>query len=105
MSHVATIALIAERLQELKAKIPPEKWAETPLPVIAAPRAWCDEVVAEFGGQPGDLPGEIHGCRVVVKDDITKPWLIDHDGTVYSIEPKLAPNPVVAAAEGAGNVH
>lgn len=107
MSHAATIACIAERLQELKDKIHPSKWSETPLPVIAAPQAWIDEVRAEFGaGQPDDVTvDEIHGCKIVAKDDLTRPWLIDHDGKVYAIVPGLAKNPIAAAAEGAGNVH
>lgn len=89
MSQVRTIAIIAERLQELKAKIPPDMWSDTPLPVIAAPKWWLDEVAAEFGAADGEVPGKIHDCEVVRRDTIEEPCLIDHDGKVYRIMPTV----------------
>lgn len=100
VSNVTIIAIIAERLQQLKAKIEPSKWAETPLPVIAAPRSWVDDVRAEFGGgEPEDFVlDQIHDCKVVVQEGIEEPCLIDHDGKVYRLVPKVALNPVAEAA-------
>lgn len=104
MSQVVTIAIIAERLQQLKARISPDKWADTPLPVIAAPKWWLDAIVKEFGGEEGDEPGQIHGCSVVRRDTLDEPVLIDHDGKTYKI---LANDttPVAKAVQGVSNVH
>lgn len=103
MSQVQTIAIIAERLQELKAKIDPSLWADTPLPIIAGPKWWLDAVVEEFGGESGEEPGEIHGCQVVRRDNIDEPVLIDHDGKVYKIMPGV--KDAVQQVTGSGNVH
>jgi len=38
--------------------------------------------------EEGFEPGEIHGCAVIRNDEVTEPWLIDHDGKRYPILPK-----------------
>lgn len=88
MSTVFAIANVQHALQALKEQISPEKWSETPLPVIAAPGWWMEEVRKELGGEPGLEVAEIHGCAVTRKDEINEPWLIDHDGKMYAILPQ-----------------
>lgn len=82
------IANVQHSLQALKELIPPEKWSETPLPVIAAPGWWMEELRTELGVDPGMEPAEIHGCAVLRNDEVTEPWLIDWDGKRYPILPK-----------------
>lgn len=88
MSATYAIANVQHALQALKDRIPPEQWSETPLPVIAAPGWWMEEVRRELGVEAGFEPGEIHGCHVTRKDDVHEPVLIDHDGKVYPILPQ-----------------
>lgn len=88
MSTVYAIANVQHALQALKEKIEPHKWAETPLPVIAAPGWFLEQVREEMGVEPGFEPGEIHGCHVTRNDNINEPALIDHDGKVYPILPQ-----------------
>lgn len=85
---VYSIANVQHALQALKEQIAPEKWAETPLPIIAAPSWWMEEVRTELGVEAGFEPGEIHGCHVTRNDNVTEPMLIDHDGKIYPILPK-----------------
>jgi hypothetical protein len=87
MSTTYAIGNIQHSLQALKEMIPPEKWSETPLPVIAAPGWWLDEVRKDMGLAGGTI-AEIHGCAVTQVDALTEPKLIDHDGKTYSILPQ-----------------
>ena len=48
MSTVFAIANVQHALQALKEQIAPEKWCETPLPVIAAPGWFLEEIRKEF---------------------------------------------------------
>lgn len=87
MTTVHTIANVQHALMALKEKIPPHMWDETPLPVIAAPGWWMEEVRRDLGVEPGHEPAEIHGCAVLRNDDVPEPVLIDHDGKTYPILP------------------
>ena len=84
---VYSIANVLHSLQALKEKIPPEKWVETPLPVIAAPGWWLDDVRREVGLEAGSEVVEIHECKVLRMDEIPEPCLIDHDGKTFPILP------------------
>lgn len=98
MTPLHDIGTIQHMLQFLKEKISPEKWSETPLPVIAAPRSWMLEVAQAMGARFEDadaVPDMIHGCKVVEKNELARPILIDHDGRVYPIQQGWA-----ATAEG-----
>lgn len=88
MSTVYAIGNIQHALQALKELIAPEKWGETPLPVVAAPGWWMEELRTEMGVEQGFEPGEIHGCTVLRKDELTEPMLIDHDGKMYPVLPQ-----------------
>jgi hypothetical protein len=88
MSTTHAINNVQHSLQALKELISPDKWCDTPLPVIAAPGWWMEELRAEMNIELGFEPDTIHGCTVMRNDDITEPWLIDHDGKRYSILPK-----------------
>lgn len=90
MSAVHAIANVQVALTILKEKIAPWLWCETPLPVIAAPKWWLDEVAVELGVEEGLEPASIHGCDIVRNDKISEPVLIDHDGTTYPIIPSWA---------------
>ena len=83
-----SIANVQHALQALKEQIAPEKWADTPLPVIAAPGWWMEEVRKEMGIEEGFEPDSVHGCHVTRNDNVTEPMLIDHDGKMYPILPK-----------------
>lgn len=87
-TSVYAIANVQHALQALKEKIPPEKWSETPLPVIVAPSWWMTTVREEMGVDPGFEPGEIHGCHVTRNDNVNEPMLLDHDGKLYPILPQ-----------------
>lgn len=87
MSTTYAIANVQHSLMALKEMIPPEKWSETPLPVIAAPSWWLDEVRKDMSLADGTI-AEIHGCAVICNDVLTEPKLIDHDGKIYSILPQ-----------------
>ena len=97
---VYSIANVAHALQVLKEQIPPHKWAETPLPVIAAPGWWLEEIRKEMGVEEGFEPGEIHGCHVTRMDTVNEPFLIDHDGKRYAILPKWMRASQTADTEG-----
>lgn len=88
MSATYAIANVQHALMALKERISPEKWSETPLPVIAAPGWWMEEIRKELGVDPGFEPGEIHGCHVSRVDTVHEPMLIDHDGRMYPILPQ-----------------
>lgn len=88
MTTVYAIANVQHALQALKELIAPERWADTPLPVIAAPGWWMEQLRQEMNVEEGFEPGEIHGCTVLRKDELTEPMLIDHDGKMYPILPK-----------------
>lgn len=88
MSTVYAIANVQHALQSLKELIAPERWVDTPLPVIAAPGWFLEEVRKEMGVEEGFEPGEIHGCHVTRVDTINEPVLVDHDGKTYPILPK-----------------
>ena len=83
-----SIANVQHALMALKEKIDPEKWSETPLPVIVAPSWWLEEVRKEMNVEEGFEPGEIHGCHVTRNDNLPEPMLLDHDGRMYSVLPK-----------------
>lgn len=100
MSTVYAIANVQHALQALKELIAPERWAETPLPVIAAPGWFLEEVRKEMGVEEGFEPGEIHGCHVTRMDTLAEPWLIDHDGKRYPILPRWMRAKNVADTEG-----
>ena len=100
MSATYAIANVQHALQALKEKIPPDQWGETPLPVIAAPGWWMEEVRQEMGVAPGFEPGEIHGCHVTRQDSVPEPVLIDHDGKVYPILPAWLRAKATADSEG-----
>ena len=87
MSTVFAIANVQHSLQALKEKIPPNQWCDTPLPVIAAPGWWLEDIRKELGVEYGYEPGEIHGCAVLRRDDLPEPMLIDHDGKKYPVLP------------------
>lgn len=100
MTTIYAIHNVQHALQSLKELIPPEKWSETPLPVIAAPGWWMEELRKEMNVEVGFEPGEIHGCHVTRNDDLTEPMLIDHDGKTYPILPKWQRAAQVADTEG-----
>lgn len=101
MSATYAIANVQHALQALKEKIEPNKWAETPLPVIVAPGWWMEEVRKELGVEEGFEPGEIHGCHVSRLDTVSEPMLLDHDGKVYPILPAwLRAKEAAADSEG-----
>jgi hypothetical protein len=100
MSTTYAIANVQHSLQALKELIPPEKWSDTPLPVIAAPGWWMEELRTEMNVEKGFEPGEIHGCTVMRRDTLTEPMLIDHDGKMYPILPKWQRAKSVAAEGG-----
>jgi hypothetical protein len=87
MSATYTIANVQHSLQALKEQIPPNEWADTPLPVIIAPHWWMEEIRKDLGGDEGLELAEIHGCSVIRQDDMPDPMLIDHDGKMYPILP------------------
>ena len=87
MSSTFAIANVQHALQALKEKVPPHKWADTPLPVIAAPGWWMEEVRKDLGGEPGLEVHEIHGCTVMRQDNLNEPMLIDWDGKIYPLLP------------------
>jgi len=84
---IYSIANVQHALMALKEKIAPEKWAETPLPVIVAPSWWMEEVRKEMNVEEGFEPGEIHGCHVTRTNHVDEPYLLDHDGIMYPILP------------------
>jgi hypothetical protein len=88
MSTVFAVANVLHSLQALKETVPPNEWSETPLPVLAAPGWWLNQVAQDLGQPAGIEPAEIHGCSVVRADDISEPFLIDHDGKVYPVLPQ-----------------
>ena len=88
MSATFTIATVQHSLMALKEKIAPEKWSETPLPVIAGPGWWMEEIRQELGAEAGLELAEIHSCAVMRNDNLSEPILIDHDGTRYPILPQ-----------------
>lgn len=100
MSATYAIANVQHALQALKEKIDPTKWAETPLPVIAAPGWWLEDVRKELGVESGFEPGEIHGCHVTRVDTLTEPMLLDHDGRLYPILPAWMRAKQAAEGEG-----
>jgi hypothetical protein len=85
---IYSIANVQHALQALKEQIPPEKWSETPLPVIVAPSWWMEDLRKEMNVEEGFEPGEIHGCHVTRNENLTEPMLLDHDGRMYAILPK-----------------
>ena len=90
MSAIFAIHNVQHALQALKEQIPPEKWGETPLPVIVAPSWFMEQVRTELGGDPDLEVAEIHGCSVVRNDEMTEPMLLDHDGKMYPVMPAWA---------------
>ena len=82
------IATVEHALQALKEKIEPHKWADTPLPVIAAPGWWLEEVRKDMGAEASLEPDTIHDCKVTRMDALTEPVLVDHDGKTYPILPQ-----------------
>lgn len=102
MSTVFAIANVHHALQALKEQIAPEKWCETPLPVIAAPGWFLEEIRKEMNVEEGFEPGEIHGCHVTRNDNLAEPMLVDHDGKMYSVLPKWQRASKAAHAEEGG---
>ena len=100
MSTVYAIGNIQHALQALKELIAPEKWGETPLPVVAARGWWMEELRTAMGVEQGFEPGEIHGCTVLRKDELTEPMLIDHDGKMYPVLPQWQRASHLAKQEG-----
>ncbi len=88
MSTVYTIGNIQHSLMALKEKIDPDKWGDTPLPVIVGPSWWMSDVANELGAPPGTELAEIHSCSVIRNDDMTEPMLLDHDGRMYALLPQ-----------------
>ena len=104
MSAIYAIANVQHALQALKEKIEPHKWGETPLPVIAAPGWWLEEVRKELGVDRGFEPSEIHGCHVTRVDTLTEPMLLDHDGKMYAILPQWMRAKQGAELDGKGDI-
>ena len=100
MSATFTIANVQHSLMALKEKIAPEKWGETPLPVIAGPGWWMEEVRKDLGGSEDLELAEIHSCAVMRNDNLTEPMLIDHDGKMYPLLPQWMRAKKVAEEEG-----
>lgn len=100
MSATYTIANVQHTLQVLKERIPPNKWVETPLPVIAAPQRWLEAARAELGAPEDTELCEIHGCAVIRQDHLPEPVLIDHDGRVYPITPAWSQAQEATKGEG-----
>lgn len=102
MSTTHNISAVLVTLQVLKENIPPNEWNKTPLPVIAAPKTWMDLVAREHGQNPEDVTlDEIHGCKLIRRDDLAEPILIDHDGRTYPVLLPWQRKP--AAVEGSAN--
>jgi len=87
-ASIYAIANVQHALQALKEKIPAAQWSDTPLPIIAAPSWWLEEMRVELGLAEGTRVGEIHACSVTKVETISEPCLIDHDGKVYPILPQ-----------------
>lgn len=100
MSTAFAIANIQHSLQALKEKIAPEKWGDTPLPIIVAPGWWLEDVRKELGIEPGYEPESIHGCTVLRKEELTEPMLVDYDGSMYPLLPAWMRAKKVAAEGG-----
>lgn len=88
MSTSYALANIQHSLQALKELIPPGQWSSTPLPVIAAPGWWISDLCAEMGVDAGCEVASVYECAVIRSEDVTEPWLIDHDGKKYPVLPK-----------------
>jgi len=61
--------------------------------VIAAPQWWIDEISRACGGkkvEATDLLDEIHGCKVVAREDIAEPFTISADGRLFPVLPDWA---------------
>jgi hypothetical protein len=99
-ASVYSIANVQHALQALKEQIEPHKWADTPLPVIAAPGWWLEEVRKDMGMEAGLEPDTIHDCKVTRMDSIAEPVLVDHDGKTYPILPKWQRAWAAAKEEG-----
>ena len=82
---ITQVAAIQVALHHFKEQIPPDQWDTTPLPIIAAPRAWMEELSQSLGQEPGMVPETIHGCSVVQHDGIGEPALVTHDGKAYKL--------------------
>lgn len=88
MSNAHAVFNVGAALQILKEQIDPSKWSETPLPIIAAPHWWLEELRIELGADEGMEPDTIHNCTVVRRDELEEPMLVDHDGKMYPVLPK-----------------
>lgn len=88
MSNAHAVFNVGAALQILKEQIDPDKWCDTPLPVIAAPHWWLEELRLELGADEGMEPDTIYNCKVVRNDELKEPMLIDHDGKMYPVLPK-----------------
>ena len=87
MSTPDTVSNILITLQALQETVPPSEWADTPLPVIAGPASWMEEVRRDLGVEPGVVLDSIHGCPVLENNALTEPTLITHDGKMYPALP------------------
>src|SRR3954468_11154571 len=96
---ITQIAAIQVALHHFKDQIPPDQWDSTPLPVIAAPRAWMEELSQALGQEPGVVPEAIHNCAVLENNGIDEPALITHDGRAYKLSSLIEEqqSPVVTA--------
>lgn len=89
MSGVAlSVSNVLIVLQHIKDQLPPSQWETTQMPVIAAPSWWITEVIKLSGVEGADQLDEVHGCKVVPKQDIAEPMMVDHAGRVYTILPE-----------------
>ena len=87
MSTPDTVSNILITLQALQETVPPNEWADTPLPVIVGPASWMEEVRRELGVEPGVVLDSIHGCTVIEKNEVSEPMLLTHDGKLYPVLP------------------
>lgn len=92
MSVADAVSNVLITLQHIKENLPLEVMQTAPLPVIASPQWWIDEValVAAKDALSDEVPAgfEIHGCPVVLKSELDEPMMITHEGKCYPVLPQ-----------------
>lgn len=103
MSIADAAAQVLISLQAIQQSLDPVTWADTPLPVIAAPQSFIDELAAAAPPHdPATSTYELHGCQVVFEPNATEPVMIAHDGKVYPVLPEWLRTGKVAGAPAEG---
>ncbi len=90
MILATTLEKIDVFITALRVKQGDEDFAARP-PIIAAPQSWLDQLYVHFGPDDGEpvVVDQVHGVKVVLQADLDEPCLIDADGKVYRVHPKV----------------